>query len=129
MEPVNVEESRNIDLDPSSEHNLKNAQVDASADNESSLPKLEPMEPKLPAEGMSATSGPLSDDLGYGDTMGSPVEDKQLELPGTDSATKLEEKGMIVGGPETENSAEAAEGPVREEEEHVDQALPAEPSG
>ncbi|MCJ1377470.1 hypothetical protein MMC17_000565 [Xylographa soralifera] len=128
-EPVNVEESRNIDLDPSSETNLKSTRVDASADHESLLPKLEPMEPKLPAEGMSATSGPLSDDLGYGGTMGSPVEDKQLELPNTNAATELENKGEILGGSDTDHAAQAAEEPIRAEEEHVNQALPAEPSG
>ncbi|MCJ1430949.1 hypothetical protein MMC27_000299, partial [Xylographa pallens] len=128
LEPVNVEESRNIDLNPSSENNLKNAQVDASAGHESVLPKLEPMKPKLPAEGMSATSGPLSDDLGYGGTMGSPVEDKQLELPGTGSATKLENKGVTVGGPETDHTAQAAEEPISAQETPVNQALPAEPS-
>ena len=128
LEPVNVEESRNIDLNPTSEDNLKKTQVEASADHESVLPKLEPMESKLPAEGMSATSGPLSDDLSYGGTMGSPIEDKQLELPNADTATKLENKGEMAGGPETEHTAPAAEEPIRAEEENLNQDLSARPS-
>ncbi|MCJ1282381.1 hypothetical protein MMC26_001704 [Xylographa opegraphella] len=129
MEPNNVEESRNIDLNPASENELEQTQVDASTDHESLLPKLEPMEPKLPAEGMSATSGPLSDDLGYGGTMGSPVEDKQLQLPNTDAATtKLENKGETVEGRETEPTAQAAEKPIAADQQHINQALHAEPS-
>ncbi|MCJ1395628.1 hypothetical protein MMC18_008514 [Xylographa bjoerkii] len=128
LEPLNVEESRNINLDPSSEHNLKSAPTNASVDHESILPKLEPLEPKLPAEGMSATSGPLSDDLGYGGTMSSPTEDKQLELPNTEAITKLEGKDEIVGGTGTGHTAQATEEPVHAEEGDVNKALPAEPS-
>ena len=126
LEPVNVEESRNIDLDPSSAHYLKSAPTDVSMDRESILPKLEPLEPRLPAEGMSATSGPLSDDLGYGGGMGSPVEDKQLELPSAEEATKLENNKGI----EQETSAAIAPDTGeahRHTEESAENALPAEP--
>ncbi|MCJ1405427.1 hypothetical protein MMC11_008655 [Xylographa trunciseda] len=126
LEPLNVGESRNIDLNPSSESNLKSAQADAAADHESILPKLEPLEPKLPAEGMSATSGPLSDDLGYGGAMGSPVEDKQLDLPNTEVATKLEGEGKIVEGTGTNHTAQDVEEQTHAEEENVNKALPAE---
>ncbi|MCJ1477846.1 hypothetical protein MMC13_006519 [Lambiella insularis] len=88
-EPANVEESKNIDLDPSSPYNrgilpTGNASTQppvASSELSSAQSILPKLEPKVPAEGMSATSGPLSDELGYAGSLGSPTEEKKLQLP------------------------------------------------
>ncbi|KAL9119817.1 MAG: hypothetical protein Q9187_003631 [Circinaria calcarea] len=78
-EPNTVSESKNIDLNPVSStpkaaETSANIVTDAPQDTAKEISKLDTkLDTKLPAEGMSATSGPLRDDLvtGFG---GSPVE-------------------------------------------------------
>lgn len=74
-EPTTVSESKNIDLKPESSA-PKAAEASAGTTTEApqdTAKEISKLDTKLPAEGMSATSGPLRDDLatGFG---GSPVE-------------------------------------------------------
>lgn len=65
---------------------------------------------------MSATSGPLFDDPGYGASLGSPAEEKKLELPekerGSQSMGETEDTGVrgIADQVETVERADHAEG-------------------
>ena len=89
-EPANVSQSKNIDLNPSfappavpaasvpsttDAEAMKSAPQDPSTTDTADATKFEP---RPPAEGMSATSGPLSDDLG-GDYGGAQVEPVMAE--------------------------------------------------
>ena len=87
----------------------------------------EKLEPYLPAEGMSATSGPLSDDLGYGGSIGSPVEDRKLELPPTEGATSTSDKESAINSAGAELHPEALKDLGLGAGGGVNKALPEEP--
>lgn len=74
-EPATVSESKNIDLNPvsSTSETAENNTKTVADDVQNTTKGMSKLDTNPPAEGMSATSGPLSDDLvaGYG---GSPVE-------------------------------------------------------
>lgn len=101
-EPTTVSESKNIDLNPvSSASKTAERGANTTADDIQDTAKgMSKLDTKPPAEGMSATSGPLSDDLvaGYG---GSPVENHmraahaekraQMAESGEEAATAAED--------------------------------------
>ena len=92
-EPTTVSESKNIDL------NLVSSIPEATEAGSSTIAKetqdttkeISKLDTKPPAEGMSATSGPLSDDLvaGYG---GSPVE-KHMRAAHAEKRAQMAETG------------------------------------
>ena len=97
-EPVNVKQSKNIDLDP---YGLSTKAVGAEPSTQ--VDDVAKLDAKPPAEGMSATSGPLSHDLTgiYGSPVASPTEDKQQGLPKWEGLHPVEAEGAAaekVGG-------------------------------
>ena len=94
-EPANVEQSKNIDLDPYAS-STRAVRTETSA-HEDPMAKLDA---KPPAEGMSATSGPLSHDLTgiYGSPVSSPTESKQQGLPKWEGLRPVEKDRDIAEG-------------------------------
>ena len=125
-EPANVEQSKNIDLDPYAS-STRPVSAEPSV-QEGSMAKLDA---KLPADGMSATSGPLSDDLSgiYGSPLASPMDSKQQELPKWEGLCPVEKEGSVAEAREGDQDVEAAtERDAITQRQDMDKGIPTEPA-